>query len=67
MNLVWGYEYPGDVRTVDVHVQTSSGKDREQSERAEVRAYQMGRWVLLRSEFVMEHCHDKVQKIYQIL
>lgn len=20
LNLVWGYEYPGDVRTVDVHV-----------------------------------------------
>ena len=20
MNLVWGYDYPGDVRTVDVHV-----------------------------------------------
>ena len=22
LNLVWGYEYPGDVRTVDVHVRT---------------------------------------------
>ena len=20
LNLVWGYEYPGDVRTVDVHI-----------------------------------------------
>ena len=20
LNIVWGYEYPGDVRTVDVHV-----------------------------------------------
>ena len=22
LNLVWGYEYPGDVRTVDVHIRT---------------------------------------------
>ena len=20
LNIVWGYEYPGDVRTVDVHI-----------------------------------------------
>ena len=20
LNIVWGYEYPGDIRTVDVHV-----------------------------------------------
>ena len=20
LNVVWGYEYPGDIRTVDVHV-----------------------------------------------
>ena len=42
----------------------SERKDREQSERAEVCAYQMGRWVLLFSELV--RCsHDKIKKIYR--
>ncbi|SEQ07349.1 DNA-binding response regulator, OmpR family, contains REC and winged-helix (wHTH) domain [Lachnospiraceae bacterium RM5] len=26
LNIVWGYEYPGDVRTVDVHVRRLRGK-----------------------------------------
>ena len=26
LNIVWGYEYPGDVRTVDVHIQRLRGK-----------------------------------------
>ena len=29
LNLVWGYEYPGDVRTVDVHVRRLREKDRK--------------------------------------
>ena len=33
LNLVWGYEYPGDVRTVDVHI-------------TEVRTYKVGRRIL---------------------
>ena len=26
LNIVWGYEYPGDVRTVDVHIRRLRGK-----------------------------------------
>ena len=34
LNIVWGYEYPGDVRTVDVHIRhirqkLSDGKNEE--------------------------------------
>lgn len=27
LNIVWGYEYPGDVRTVDVHIRRLREKD----------------------------------------
>ena len=29
LNIVWGYEYPGDVRTVDVHIRRLRGKMKE--------------------------------------
>ena len=28
LNIVWGYEYPGDVRTVDVHIRRLREKNR---------------------------------------
>ena len=31
LNLVWGYEYPGDARTVDVHIRRLREKNRETS------------------------------------
>ena len=31
LNIVWGYEYPGDVRTVDITYPPSARKDREKS------------------------------------
>ena len=46
LNLVWGYEYPGDVRTVDVHIRRLREKIESQSQRTEVRAYQVGSRVL---------------------
>lgn len=30
LGLVWGKDYPGDVRTVDVHVRRLREKDRNQ-------------------------------------
>ena len=61
LNLVWGY---GRCAYGRCSCAASERKDREQSERAEVCAYQMGRWVLLFSELV--RCsHDKIKKIYR--
>ena len=31
LNLVWGYEYPGDARTVDVHIRRLREKIEKQS------------------------------------
>ena len=43
---MWGYEYPGDVRTVDVHIRRLREEDRSKSERAKIRTYKMG-WVII--------------------
>ena len=42
LDLVWGVDYPGDARTVDVHIRRLSGEDRAESERAEVCTHKMG-------------------------
>jgi len=52
LNLVWGYEYPGDVRTVDVHVRRLQREDRKESKRAKVCSYQVGCGILLLPELV---------------
>ena len=45
LNIVWGYEYPGDARTVDVHI-------RRLREKIEVNpsdpkyVYKVGSWLL---------------------
>ena len=35
LNIVWGYEYPGDARTVDVHIRTLRQKLGKCGERVE--------------------------------
>ena len=45
LNIVWGYEYPGDVRTVDVHIR----RLREKIEKIQVNRStftQSGSWLL---------------------
>ena len=46
LNLVWGYDYPGDARTVDVHIRRLREKIETQSERAEIRTYKVGSGLL---------------------
>ena len=46
LKIIWGYEYLGDVRTVDVHIRRLRGKDRGKSERSQVRAYEVGSGLL---------------------
>ncbi len=33
LNLIWGYDYPGDARTVDVHIRRLLRENRTESER----------------------------------
>lgn len=47
MDLVWGYTYAGDYRTVDVHIPAASRKARGKPRRAAAHPDQMGRGVLL--------------------
>ena len=42
LNIVWGYEYPGDVRTVDVHIRRLREKIETNPERAQICTHQMG-------------------------
>ena len=46
LNIVWGYEYPGDVRTVDCKLSASKRRSEAESQRHEIRSYQMGRRLL---------------------
>ena len=52
LNTVWGYDYPGDVRTVDVHMRRLREKiednpsEPKQTKRSKVYTYKMGRWLL---------------------
>ena len=39
LNLVWGYEYPGDVRTVDVHVRRMREKIRSEEHTSELQSH----------------------------
>lgn len=41
LNLVWGYEYPGDIRTVDVHVRRIREKIEKQPDKPE---YILTKW-----------------------
>ena len=51
LNLVWGYEYPGDVRTVDVHVRRLREKiEKNPSEPKYVHTKWV--WILLLPELV---------------
>ena len=42
LNLVWGYEYPGGCQNGGCACAASSGEDREQSERTEIRSHKVG-------------------------
>ena len=42
LNIVWGYEYPGDVRTVDVHIRRLREKIESNPSEPKIRTYQMG-------------------------
>ena len=46
LNIVWGYEYPGDVRTVDVHIRRLREKIEDKSERTKICAYKVGSGLL---------------------
>ena len=46
LNIVWGYEYPGDVRTVDVHIRRCVRRSKQI--RASQNTYiQNGEWVII--------------------
>ena len=47
LNIVWGYEYPGDARTVECTYPEAAGEDRAESQRAKICAVQVGRRILL--------------------
>ena len=42
LNIVWGYEYPGDVRTVDVHIRRLREKIEANPSEPEICTHQMG-------------------------
>ena len=42
LNIVWGYEYPGDARTVDVHIRRLREKIETKSKRSKICLYEMG-------------------------
>ena len=42
LNIVWGYEYPGDVRTVDVHIRRLREKIETNPSETEICTHQMG-------------------------
>ena len=46
LNIVWGYEYPGDVRTVDVPYPASQGEDRAPSSDPKYVYTKWGVWLL---------------------
>ena len=46
LNIVWGYEYPGDVRTVDVHIRRLREKIEENPSEPKYVHTKMGRWLL---------------------
>ena len=46
LNIVWGYEYPGDVRTVDVHIRRLREKI-ETNPEASLSMYTSGEWVII--------------------
>ncbi len=47
LNIVWGYEYPGDGRTVDVHIPEAAGEDRDESEAIRSTFIQNGELVII--------------------
>ena len=46
LNLVWGYEYPGDVRTVDVHIRRLREKIEAQPSDPKYVYTKWGSWLL---------------------
>ena len=55
LNLVWGYEYPGDVRTVDVHVRRLREKIESNPSEPKYVHTKWGRRVLLFTELMGVH------------
>ena len=57
LNIVWGYEYPGDVRTVDVHIRRLREKiEKNPSEPKNLTLISLCKCKCIR--FFLEHCLD---------
>ena len=52
LNIVWGYEYPGDVRTVDVHIRRLREKIEANPSEPRVRAHQVGCGLLFPADLI---------------
>ena len=46
LNIVWGYEYPGDARTVDVHIRRLREKIETNPSDPKICLYEMGSGLL---------------------
>ena len=61
LNIVWGYEYPGDVRTVDVHIRRLREKIEANPSEPKYVHTKMGRRILFSG---ITHGNEKKDKIF---
>ena len=47
LNLIWGYDYPGDARTVDVHIRRLTREDRDRIRVNQNMYIRSGEWVII--------------------
>ena len=60
MNIVWGYEYPGDARTVDVHIRRLREKIEVNPSDPKYVYTKVGSWLLFQGlKFFVPKIHKK--------